>query len=87
MEPELAQFAIEAVTTLPDHVRLVSLRALALPMARLVEGGAGLNLLALEALATAEHLDAELCMAPHDVNPRLVSAAEERDVLVRVISD
>lgn len=87
LEPELAQAAIEAVTTLPDHVTLVSLRTLAMPMARPVEAGARLNLLALEALAAAEHLGAELCMAVRDVNPRLVAAAEERDVLVRTISD
>lgn len=87
LEPELAQAAIEAVTTLPEHITLVSLHTLAMSMARLVETGSRLNLLALEALGAAEHLDAELCMAARDVNPRLVSAAEERDVLVRTITD
>jgi hypothetical protein len=87
LEPELARAAVDAVTTLPGRVTLVSLRTLAMPMARLVEMGARLNLLALEALAAAEHLDAELCMAARDVNPRLVAAAKERDVLVRTISD
>jgi hypothetical protein len=86
LERDLARTSIEAITTLPDHITLVSLRTLAMPMAHLVEAGVRLNLLGLEALAAAEHLGAELCMAERDLNPRLVAEAEARDVLVRTIS-
>ena len=79
----VAAAAIEAVTRLPDSIDLVSLRQLAWPMARLVDDGVRLNLMSLEALAAAEHLEAELCLAATDENPPLLAAARTRITTVR----
>lgn len=84
-DPAMGAAALGAIITLPDHVELVSLRELAWPMARLLEDGVRLNLLALEALATAEHLDAALCLASVDDNPSLREAATARGVAVRLL--
>jgi hypothetical protein len=81
----VAAKAIEAVTRLPDSIDLLSLRELAWPMARLVDDGVRLNLMSLEALAAAEHLDAELCLAVADENPPLVEAAQTRTTSVRLL--
>ncbi len=78
--------AVREITTLPDSIGLVSLRAVAWPMAQLVADGLRLNLLALEALAAAEHLDAELCLATADENPPLLDAAAQRGVPIRLIA-
>lgn len=83
--PSLALAAVRAVTTLPDTIGLVSFRDLAWPMARLLGEGVRLNLLALEALAAAEQLNAELCLAPVDDNPLLVAAASERRMPMRIV--
>lgn len=84
-EPLVAARSIEAVTRLPDSIDLLSLRELAWPMARLVDDGVRLNLMSLEALAAAEHLDAELCLAVADENPPLLAAAQDRSTAVRLI--
>jgi hypothetical protein len=81
----LAAAVIEAVTRLPDSVELLSLRELAWPMARLVGDGMRLNLMSLEALATAEYLRAELCLAVADDNPPLLAAAQARATPVRLL--
>lgn len=83
VDPLVAAAAIEAVTRLPDSVELLSLRELAWPMARLVDDGVRLNLMSLEALAAAEHLEAELCLAATDENPPLLAAARTRITTVR----
>jgi hypothetical protein len=80
----VAAATVRAITALPETIGLVSLRELGWPMARLVEDR-GLNLLSLEALAAAEHLDAELCLAAVDENPRLLSAARARRRPTRLI--
>jgi hypothetical protein len=77
--------AIEALTNLPDTIDLLSLRELAWSMARLVDDGVRLNLLSLEALAAAERLGAELCMAEADENPPLVAAAAARSTPTRIV--
>jgi hypothetical protein len=77
--------AVQALTTLPEAVAVISLRDLAWPMARLLTDGTRLNLLSLEALAAAEHRHAELCLAPADENPQLRAAAESRGVPLRLI--
>lgn len=77
--------AIEAVTRLPDSIDLLSLRHLAWPMARLVDDGVRLNLMSFEALAAAEHLGAELCLAAADENLPLLSAAQARAAAVRLL--
>ena len=83
-DPAIASAAIESVTRLPDSIELLSLRELAWPMARLVNEGVRLNLMSLEALAAAQHLGAELCLAVADENPPLRAAAEARTAVVRV---
>ncbi|MGH9054257.1 MAG: hypothetical protein ACRDYY_00060 [Acidimicrobiales bacterium] len=84
-DPPVAAAAIEAVTRLPDSIELLSLRELAWPMARLVDDGVRLNLMSLEALAAAEHLQAELCLAVADENPPLLAAAQTRTTAVRLL--
>ncbi len=83
--PPVAAAAIQAITRLPDSIELISLRELAWPMARLVDDGVRLDLMSLEALAAAEHLDAELCLAVADENPPLLAAARARLTAIRLI--
>jgi hypothetical protein len=85
-DPSVAAAAIEAVTRLPDSIELLSLRELAWPMARLIDDGVRLNLLSLEALAAAEHLESELCLAAADENPPLLTAAQTRTTTVRLLA-
>ncbi len=84
-DPSVGAAAIEAVTRLPDSIELLSLRELAWPMARLVDDGVRLNLMSLEALAAAEHLKADLCLASVDENPPLLAAAQTRTTAVRLL--
>lgn len=84
---ELAQAAIASVLELPEPIGLLSLRTLAWPMAELATRGARLNLLSLEALAAADHLDAALCLASINGNQPLRQHAEQHRVPVRLISD
>ncbi|MBF6557162.1 MAG: hypothetical protein IVW52_13525 [Acidimicrobiales bacterium] len=83
--PSIGAAVVRAVTGLPETVGLVSLRELAWPMARLLDDGIRLNLLSLEALAAAEQLDAELCLASIDQNPRLLAAAGARGTPIRLV--
>jgi hypothetical protein len=85
IDERLAAEVVAATTALPDDVALVSLRDLAGPMARLVADGARLNLLALEAIAAAEHLGATLHLARDNVNPALVEVAGQRGIPVEVV--
>jgi hypothetical protein len=82
---EAGAAAMRAITELPERVGLLSLRELAWPMARLLDDGVRLNLMSLEALAAAEQLGADLCLATVDENPQLIAAAGSRDVPVRLI--
>lgn len=83
--PELAEKATKRVVDLPPEIGLISLRDLAAPMAHLLGDGHRLNLLSLEALAAAEHLDARICLAEDDANPPLVDAARRRGVAVEIV--
>jgi len=56
-------------------------------MARLLDDDVRLNLISLEALAAAEHEDAELCLATADENPHLLAAAGARSRPVRLVRD
>jgi hypothetical protein len=85
-EPAVAVAAIEALTHLPDWIDLLSLRELAWPMARLIHDGVRLNLMSLEALAAAEYLGGELCLAVLDENPTLVRTAEARTTPWRLLN-
>jgi hypothetical protein len=76
---------LRAVTALPDRIVLVSLRDLAWPMANALVTGPRLNLISLEAVAAAEYLDAEICLAVIDENPPLVAAASARGLAVRLL--
>lgn len=64
---------------------LVSLRELAWSMGLLLGDGVRLNLLSLEALAVAEFLDAELCLATSDDDLPLREEAEARGRAVRLV--
>lgn len=83
--PAVGAKAVRAAADLPRSIGLVSLRSLGWPMARLVADGARLNLLSLEALAAAEHLEADICLATADENRPLVTAAQERQVGIRMV--
>ena len=76
-----------AVVELPDHISLLSLRTLAWPMGQLITHGTRLNLLSLEALAAAQHLDAEICLAATDANLPLQAAASDASVAVRILTE
>lgn len=84
-DPPVAAAAIEALTHLPESISLLSLRELAWPMTRLIDDGVRLNLMSLEALAAAEHLEAELCLGVADENPPLRAAARARTTTVRLL--
>jgi hypothetical protein len=78
--------AIGAVIELPPMIGLVSLRTVGWPMAQLLTSGVRLNLLSLEALATAVQLQATLCLADTDDNLPLRAAATQHAINVRTIS-
>jgi hypothetical protein len=82
----LASAVLGSVSFLPEAIGLVSLRDLAWPMGRLVGEGARLNVMSLEALAAAIHLDAEIHLSERGRNPKLVAAAEERGIPVRLVA-
>lgn len=83
--PEIAARVIGALVELPDEVGLVSLRSLGWPMAVLLADGLRCNLLGLEAIAAAEHLDARICLSPVDVNPPLVRAASDQGIRLDLV--
>jgi hypothetical protein len=85
--PDVAASAVRSITSLPESVGLLSLRELAWPIARLWDGGVRLNLMSLEALASAEHLGGELCLAAIDENPQLIDAAVARGVNARLVGE
>ena len=84
-DADIAAAAVRAATALPETIGLVSLRELSWPMADSLAAGVRLNLMSLEALAAAEHLDAEICLASVDENPSLIEAAASRQVPIRLI--
>lgn len=86
VEAIVATSAIEAVTALPYAIGLTSMRDLAWLMAQVLKEQPTLNLLSLEALAAAEHLEAELCLAERDANPPLLLAASAMGVPLRLLS-
>jgi len=86
-DPTFGATALRSVTDLPETIGVLSFRTLAWPMARLVSAQVRLNLLSLEALAAAEELGAELCLATQDENPTLLGAAAARGLPIRLIAD
>ena len=87
VDPAVAADVVASVLNLPESIELVSLRSLGWPMGELVHAGARLNLPSLEALASARHLDAEICLAEADGNVPLQLAAQEVGVPVRTIKE
>ena len=85
MEDAVAADLIREVIELPDAIELISLRSLGWRMAELIQGGARLNLMSLEALAAAHHLGAEICLADVDTNQPLVASSRESGVAVRLV--
>lgn len=86
VEAQTAAGAVRAIIELPESIGLTSLRSLSWPMASLISSGVRLNLMSLEALAAAEHLGAEICLAAADHNPALHDAAKQRGVPLRLVS-
>jgi hypothetical protein len=74
-----------ALAQLPPHIGSVSMRQLAWPMAQLLAEGHRLNLVALEALATAEEVGATICLARANESPELMRAADTRGIEVRFV--
>ena len=81
----VAADVLAAVIELPLAIEVVSLRTLGWPMGALIHAGARLNLLALEALAAAQHLSADICLAESDRNDPLRAAAKSFGVSVRIV--
>lgn len=81
--PDVAAAAVRSLVELPEHIGLLSLRELAWPMGQLLREGVRLPLMSLEALAAAEQLDADLCLATDDDNQLLAAAAEQRGRSIR----
>lgn len=82
-----AAAVVRAVIDLPETVELMSLRTLGWPMARLVNDGARINLLSLEALAAAKARGAVIHLAEADDNVSLRRAATQAGVVVRTVTD
>lgn len=87
VDDAFASDVLGAVVELPDAIELISLRELGWDMAALVHDGPRLDLLGLEALAAARHLDADICLARADDNPPLRAAARASAVAIRTIRD
>lgn len=87
VDDAVASGVLGTVIDLPDTIELVSLRRLGWSMGELVHSGARLNLLSLEALAAAQQLSAEICLAEVDDNAPLRSAAAAFGITVRTVGD
>ncbi len=87
VEESVAGAVLGTVIDLPESIELVSLRTLSWPMGQLIGGGVRLNLLSLEALAAAEYLGAEMCLAAVDENIPLQQAADARGTTLRIVAD
>lgn len=86
LDPVITSRGVAAIVELPPEIGMLSMRDLGWPMAELLRSGTRLNLLSLEALAAAEHLGAEICLAARDRNRPLLDAARARGVPVRFIT-
>jgi len=86
VDETVAGAVIRAVIELPDEIDLLTLRSLGWPMAELLHRGAHLNLLSLEALAAAQGLEAEICLAAVDANGPLMASALDFGVTVRTVA-
>jgi len=87
LDPSVARAVVGSVIELPETIELVSLRTLGWPMGQLITAGVRLNLLSLEALASAQHLGAEICLAEQDANEPLALAAHASGVPLRIVTE
>ena len=83
-EPTIAGRAIAAAMELPPTIGLISLRDLSWPMAELL-ASVSANLLTLEALAAAQHLNAPIIVAKRNDGPQLREHAKRLAISVRSI--
>ncbi|MCY3954342.1 MAG: hypothetical protein OXG69_17670 [bacterium] len=83
LDKGVAAEVTSSIVALPSDIELLSLRALGWPMGELASSGVRLNLLSLEALAAARHLDAEICLAAANDNGPLIAAARTVGVPLR----
>ncbi|GJM38348.1 MAG: hypothetical protein DHS20C19_17150 [Acidimicrobiales bacterium] len=74
----------DALTTLPDDIRIVSMPALAFDMASLAADH-GLSSLGAEAIAACRMLDAPLYVDEHDDGPRIRAAAAAHRIRYRTV--
>ena len=84
VEPAVARQAIAAAIELPPTIGLVSLRDLSWPMAEILTSISA-NLLTLEALAAARHLQAKIVVAKRNDGPQLRRHAQQLAISVRSI--
>lgn len=75
--------AIGALLELPDEIGLISLRELA-PLIGQLRARHGLNILGMEVLAAAVHLDADVYLSAH--SPRLEESLERESCRVQIVS-
>ena len=74
--------AIDSLLVLPDNIGLVSLRVLG-PLIGRLRARYQLNILAMEALAAATHLDAHVYLS--STSPKLESALAAEDLVATVL--
>jgi hypothetical protein len=83
-ERRVQEMAAVALVKLPETIGLLSLREIAPTMAEGVERHR-LNVMSLEALASAMNLNAEIALAVGSENPLLITAAEIEGLKVRIV--
>ena len=83
--PDLRRALGRALVTLPDEIRVVSMRALAYDMAILATDH-GLSSLGAEAIAASQALDAPLYVDESDDGPRIRAAAAAHNVTYRTVA-
>jgi hypothetical protein len=87
IDPSIATGVVANVIDLPATIELLSLRSIGWPMAQKLRNGPLLNLMSLEALTVAARLNAEICLAEHDDNNPLRTAAAQLGIVVRTFGN
>lgn len=82
LPPRLRSRAMESLLELPAEIGLVSMRALAPLIGQLRRRHRRLNLLSIEALAAALHLDAEVCLGTPSPPLQEALLAEGRQAVI-----
>lgn len=84
--PTLRRALGRTLVSLPDEIRVVSLRTIAFDVATLAHDH-GLSTLGAEAIAACQVLDAPLYVHALDDGPRIRAAAEEHRITYRTVGD